>query len=125
MKKKILIAEDDSDILLVLQMILTNAGYDVEVVQDGNAIVTGRKTWPDLFILDKDIPSVDGIALCKFLKLKEETKDIPIIMMTCFHHLKNRAAKAGAAEFIEKPFEVQHLLDTVDKYTNRNEPVAV
>ena len=118
MSKKILVAEDDADILFILDKILKDAGYKVELQPDGASIVSGRKEWPDLFILDKEIPSVDGLAICKYLKLKKETRNIPIIMISCFHYLKKRAIEAGVDEFVEKPFDLKHFLSIVDKYTN-------
>jgi DNA-binding response OmpR family regulator len=124
MKKKILVAEDDGDILLILQIILKNAGYDVQTIADGSDIINNKIDRPDLFILDKDLPGVDGLSLCKFLKLNKETAHIPIIMITCFHYLKNKATEVGADDFIEKPFEVQHLLETVEKYMT-GEPVLL
>jgi DNA-binding response OmpR family regulator len=118
MTKKILVAEDNKDILFILEMILKDAGYKVEPLPDGTSIVKGRKEWPDLFILDKDIPQIDGLAICKYLKQNEETRTIPIIMISCFHFLKNRAIEAGVDEFVEKPFELKHLLNIVDEYIN-------
>lgn len=121
MSKKILVAEDDKDILFILDLILKKAGYQVESLPDGKSIVSGKKDWPDLFILDKDIPSIDGLAICKYLKLHKETKDIPIIMISCFHYLKNRATELGVDEFIEKPFEVKQLLQSVEKFINHGQ----
>jgi CheY-like chemotaxis protein len=114
--KKIFVAEDDQDILFILDMILHDAGYQVEPLQDGASIVDGKKEWPDLFILDKDMPKIDGLAICKFLRLNEQTKDIPIIMMSAYHKLREKAREAGVNEFIEKPFELKTLLSTVGKY---------
>jgi DNA-binding response OmpR family regulator len=119
MQKRILVAEDDKDILLILNMMLNNAGYDVEPLPDGMSIVSGKKNWPDLFILDKDMPSIDGLAICKYLKLHDETRHIPIIMISAFHYLKQKAKDAGVDEFIEKPFGVRELLNTVEKYVNQ------
>src|SRR5687768_10818851 len=104
MTKKILIAEDDQDILFILDMILKDAGYKVESLPDGRGIFERKKDWPDLFILDKDMPVIDGLAICRYLKLNPATKDIPIIMISAFHFLKGRAKKAGVNDFIEKPF---------------------
>ena len=120
MTKKILVAEDDKDILLILEMILKDAGYRVEPLPDGRSIVENRRDWPDLFILDKDIPAIDGLAVCKYLKLREDTRNIPIIMISCFHYLKCKALEAGVDEFIEKPFELKHLLESVDRLINRH-----
>jgi len=114
--KKVLIAEDDKDILFILNLVLKDAGYTVEPLIEGSSIVARTKDWPDLFIIDQNMPLIDGLALCKFLRLKEETKNIPIIMISCFHKLKRRAREVGVDDFIEKPFHVKDLLLTVEKY---------
>jgi CheY-like chemotaxis protein len=116
--KKIVVAEDDKDILFILDMILNDAGYQVEAMSDGRSIVSWQKEWPDLFILDKDMPAIDGIAICKYLRLNKQTKDIPIIMISAYHKLKSKAAEAGVNDFIEKPFELKDLLSTVGKYVD-------
>ena len=118
MTKKILIAEDDQDILFILDMILNDAGYQVETMADGTSIVAGKKEWPDLFILDKDMPKIDGIAVSKYLRLNEETKNIPIIMISAYHKLKKKAEQAGVNDFIEKPFDLRDLLRTISKYVD-------
>jgi CheY-like chemotaxis protein len=116
MTKKILVAEDDEDILFILDMILNDAGYNVETISNGSSIVNGNKDWPDLFILDKDMPVIDGLAVCKYLKLNNETKDIPVIMISAYHKLRSKAKEAGVDEFIEKPFELKNLLQVIGKY---------
>jgi DNA-binding response OmpR family regulator len=120
MTKKILIAEDDPDILFILDMILNDAGYKVETLSEGSSIVGNRKEWPDLFILDKEMPMIDGLAICKYLKLHKETRDIPIIMISAYHKLKKKAREAGVDDFIEKPFELKNLLRTIEKYIDVN-----
>jgi DNA-binding response OmpR family regulator len=118
--RKIVVAEDDQDILFILDMILNDAGYKVEPLKDATSIVAGRKDWPDLFILDKDMPTIDGLAVCKYLRLNEESKDIPIIMISAYHKLRSQARHAGVNDFIEKPFQLKTLLNTVGKYINVN-----
>jgi DNA-binding response OmpR family regulator len=115
MTKKILVAENDEDILFILDMILNDAGYKVEPLTDGSSIVDRMNNWPDLFILDKDMPFIDGLALSKYLKLNDETKDIPIIMISAYHKLKEKAKKAGVNDFIEKPFDMKTLLLTIER----------
>jgi DNA-binding response OmpR family regulator len=121
MMKKIVLAEDDPDIRLILNMVLHEAGYEVEPLATGDTIVEGKLPWPDLFILDKALPVIDGLAICKFLKVKEETKNIPIIMISCYHKHKNKAKQLGVEEFIEKPFDLKQLLSVVDKHIRKNE----
>jgi DNA-binding response OmpR family regulator len=118
--KKIIVAEDNSDMLFILDTVLKEEGYNVEAIPNGVAIVNeSNREWPDLFILDKDMPYIDGIALAKFLKVKKETKDIPIIMISAYHRLKVKAKEAGIDAFIEKPFELAFLKKTINQYVNR------
>ncbi len=117
MVKKILLAEDDSDIRFILNLVLKEAGYQVEPLSSGNSIVEGKHEWPDLFILDKALPTIDGLAICEYLRIKEETKDIPIIMISSYHKLKSKAEEIGVDDFIEKPFDLKDLLTLVEKYT--------
>jgi DNA-binding response OmpR family regulator len=116
MRKKILLAEDDADIRFILNLILNDAGYSVEPLSEGNTIVEGKHEWPDLFILDKALPTIDGFAICKYLKVKEETRNIPIIMISSYHKLRSKAREIGVDDFIEKPFDLKDLLKVVDKH---------
>ena len=75
-----------------------------------------KHKWPDLFILDKELPTLDGLAISKFLRLQESTKTIPIIMISA-HHVGNRAKRIGIDEFIKKPFQLNHLLEVIRRYT--------
>lgn len=113
-KKRILIAEHDPDMLFILHEVLRKAGYAVESSK-GTSIVESRHEWPDLFIVDKDLKSMDGMEVCKILKVREETKRIPIIMLSSYE-VRKRAARAGVEEFMRKPFQVKTLLQTVKKH---------
>jgi two-component system, OmpR family, phosphate regulon response regulator PhoB len=118
--KKIVVAEDNKDMLFILDTILKDEGYDVEALPNGISIVQPKSNQrPDLYILDKDMPLIDGIAVAKYLKLNPETKDIPIIMISAYHRLRVKAKDAGVDAFIEKPFELSYLKATIDKYVNR------
>ncbi|MGC1243691.1 MAG: response regulator [Chryseosolibacter sp.] len=111
-RKRILIVEDDDDMLFLLEQALTGAGYVVESCKAGTGIVESKHTWPDLFILDKNLPTIDGLALSKFLRLQEHTRHVPIVMISAYP-LKHRADKAGIDHFIQKPFDLNHLLDVI------------
>jgi two-component system phosphate regulon response regulator PhoB len=121
MSKKILLAEDDEDIRFILNLVLKEAGYEVEPLPAGTAIVEKIDEWPDLFILDKALPTIDGLAVCKYLKIRKETKDIPIIMISSYHKLKSKAREVGADDFIEKPFDLKVLLSLVEKHLKNSE----
>lgn len=110
MSKRILLVEDDSDSSLILKNILTKAGYIVDCRVDGSSIVERDFLLPDVFILDNSMPTIDGIALCKYLKLKPDTKDIPVIMISGNHQIKSKAMRAGVTLFLGKPLQSEELV---------------
>lgn len=99
----------------LLNMALRGAGYEVEQMTSGTSLLEKKVAWPDLVILDKALPNVDGITICKWLRLQEETKGIPIVMISCNHNLKQKAKEAGVNDFIEKPFDLKELLEVIEK----------
>lgn len=124
MKKKILLADDDSDTLLLLNRILIGKGYEVQCLSNATAIVNGHITqWPDIFILDKDMKMLDGIAVCKFLRIHKTTRNIPIIMISG-QDCRHRATAAGVDCYIDKPLNLPELLDAVYRLTHP-QPVEV
>ena len=110
MSKTITLVEDDIDAALVLKKILVKAGYQVNTLPEGRDIVVDRLTIPGVFILDNYMPTIHGVALCKFLKLKSKTNKIPVIIISGSHHFEERAKAAGAAFFLKKPFHADELL---------------
>lgn len=93
-KRRILIVANDPDMLFVLDRVLNTAGYTVESCRVGSGIIESKHTWPDLFILDKDLPTIDGIAISKFLRIHRATKRIPIIMISNYE-IECKARLAG------------------------------
>jgi CheY-like chemotaxis protein len=114
-KQRILVVENDQDTLFLLERALSEAGYVVETCNAGSGLVEFRHTVPDLFILDRELPTIDGIAVTKFLRLQEDTKTTPIFMISGYE-VKNKAKRAGIDEFISKPFQLNYLLQLVEKY---------
>jgi DNA-binding response OmpR family regulator len=110
---KVWVIDDDSDLLLLLQVVLSKAGYDVTCLSEGYSIVDNQSFWPDLFIVDKSLNVIDGIAICKFLKLKNETRRIPIVMISG-GEFAEKALKAGASYFLNKPLDIATLLQVVE-----------
>jgi DNA-binding response OmpR family regulator len=116
MKKKIILVEDDLDILFTLGVILEGAGYQVEPLSSAQSIVDGNYICPDLFVLDKRMPDMDGLDVCRHLRSKAESKDIPIIIISASPKFGPHALKAGANAFLEKPFQMKALLELVGRY---------
>jgi len=116
MKKKILVTDDDPGVQDIFKIIFEKAGYEVVVNDNGNAILENNFEHPNLFLLDKQLSGVDGLDICKHLKSQEFTKDIPVIMVSATPGLAPLAKKAGADDYLEKPFHLKDLLDIVAKY---------
>lgn len=119
-----MVIEDDPDMLFMLDKALNHAGYSVIKHEAGANIVSGGLVTPDLYILDKNLPTIDGIALCKFLKIHEETRSIPIIMISGYP-VGRKAKEVGVVEFISKPFDLSRLLQAVDKYINQIQTIEI
>ncbi len=113
---KVLIAEDDAAILDVMQMILEEAGYDVETSLDGTLALNMNENLPDLLLLDIRMSGRDGRGICQYLKAQEQTRHIPIIMVSANKDVERIALEAGADDFISKPFEMAHLIAKVEQY---------
>ena len=115
MKKKILIADDDEGIRDILTIILEKAGYALEIKEDAGEILKNNFTLPDIFLIDKLLSGVDGLDVCRHLKNNPTTSGIPIIMVSASPDIGTVALKAGADDFIEKPFELSYLLKVIER----------
>ena len=115
--KKILIIEDDDHIIELLKFNVENNGYEVDVAMDGReGLNKAVNDLPDLILLDLMLPSIDGIDICKKLKNKDRTKDIPIIMLTAKGHETDKilGLEIGADDYITKPFTPELLIAKID-----------
>jgi DNA-binding response OmpR family regulator len=117
--KKILVVDDDPDILDALQFTLEDAGYEVTTTEKGEYAENLHDTnggLPDVVLLDVLLSGKDGRIICQKLKSQEETKHIPIIMMSAHPNAKHSITAVGADDFMAKPFDVDELLAKVAKY---------
>lgn len=119
MKKKILVADDDAAIVDAIQLILEDANYIVETTLNGEDVIKMKTNFPDLILLDIWMSGQDGRIICAHIKSKKETKHIPIIMISANRDTSQIAKKAGAEDFITKPFEMDDLLNKVEKYLSK------
>ncbi|MGE5621225.1 MAG: response regulator [archaeon] len=125
MPEKILIAEDSLTQLESLKYILEKNSFDVIAVQDGlSALKASLKDRPSLIISDIIMPGIDGYQLCRTLKSKEETKDIPVILLTNLTDPREviRGLQAGADNFLTKPYREDFLISRV-RYILENQKV--
>lgn len=119
MKWKILAADDDPGIRDIFKIIFEGAGYAIEVKEDGRDILENNYTRPDLFLIDKQLPGMDGLDLCRYLKTQSSTKNIPVIIVSATPDIGVSAKNAGADDYIEKPFDMNYLLKFVEGYLHR------
>jgi CheY-like chemotaxis protein len=117
--KKIIIIDDDPAIQDSVNLIFTSCEYEVTVCPNGNSILAGEFEMPDMFIIDKQLPGVDGLEICKHLKSQEATKHIPVIMMSASPAISEFAKLAGAEDFIEKPYSIKEMRGLAAKYTTQ------
>lgn len=119
MEKKVLLVEDEKNIILGVRTCLDAVGYHVEVVENGEAALEFvRQEKPDLILLDLLLPKVDGFEVLGALKSNDATSDIPIIVLTAKagEEDRQRALDLGADAYMTKPFRPQELWDILKKY---------
>jgi DNA-binding response OmpR family regulator len=120
MGERIVVVEDDQDIQYLLKSTLSKAGFDVEVLPDGNTLIQNTEASADLFLLDVNLPGVNGLELCKFLKHNAGTRNTPVIMLSAFPGLRAMAAKYFADDSLEKPFNFSNLIGMITKHIHKN-----
>lgn len=128
---RVLIVEDDADINATLQEALRLAGYDaVGALTGEDAFAEVQRRCPDLVLLDQMLPDVDGIEVCRRLRVAPRTKRVPIIFLTARsdEQARVRGLDAGADDYLAKPFEIEELEARIRaqlrRASNRAEPVV-
>ncbi len=116
-KKTILIVEDEADIAEGLKARLMLESFHVALAANGQeGVTTARKIKPDLIIMDVMMPLVNGLDACAALKSGEDTRRIPILMLTALPHMKDveNAFHVGADDFLNKPYSNERLLKKIE-----------
>ncbi len=128
MPKKILIADDEPDVLEVIQFRLSKRGYTVILAANGQeALESINRERPDLVILDFRMPLLDGFQVCQRLKEDENLKNIPVIILSASSDVlsEEKLLAAHADGALKKPFEPEELFRIVDKFLkSEGEPDA-
>jgi two-component system, OmpR family, alkaline phosphatase synthesis response regulator PhoP len=125
--KKILIAEDDADILEILSYNLANEGYQIVTAKNGNeAIEFAKKELPDLIILDVLMPYKSGIEVCNILRLQPQFKDTLIIFLSALsdEYTELKGLQTGADDYLTKPISTKILVSKVQSLFRRVQPSA-
>lgn len=112
---KILVVDDNHDILDIVKLMLKMHSYQVKTISRWEEIPQSIRSFlPDLILLDISLSGADGRDICKELKNSNETKDIPVILFTAHHHLRNCVHECLADGFVTKPFRKSDLLDMIE-----------
>jgi two-component system alkaline phosphatase synthesis response regulator PhoP len=120
--KKILVVDDEVDLVKTLRFSLETEGYTVLASYNGeDALNQARKQNPDLVLLDIMLPKLDGYKVCRLLKFDERYKHIPILMLSAKTQEKDKiiGMETGADEYITKPFDMDELIGKIKAYLNK------
>jgi DNA-binding response OmpR family regulator len=117
MKQKILVLDDDADILEIISYILMDKGYEVVTLSGGEEIFqTISKFHPNLVLMDVMLGNMDGRIICSELKQRSETSSLPVILISASHDLAQSLRQEGAPnDFIAKPFDIDRLVKKVEQ----------
>ena len=125
MPKKILIVEDERDVVKLLRYNLEKEGFRVSAVTDGSlALAEMRREEADLVILDLMLPGMDGLEVCRQLRRHDKYASVPILMLTARSEEADRVVglEIGADDYVTKPFSMRELIARVRALLRRHEP---
>ncbi len=123
-KKKILLIDDDPDFVEAVKVIVEHGGYDVQVAYDGQeGLEAVAEEKPDLIVLDVMMPVMNGHEACAKLKTDENTKDIPVILLTAVAdrvttstYTHRDMLESEAEDYMPKPVEPKELLELIKNW---------
>lgn len=107
----VILADDDPAIQDSVTMMLEREGFSVSVHPNGSQLLDGHFAVPDVLLLDRLLPGIDGLDVCKALKNRPDTATVPIIMLSASPHIGRMAMDVGADDFLEKPFSKKQLIN--------------
>jgi DNA-binding response OmpR family regulator len=116
--KRILVVDDEADILTMMSLRLKASGFEVITAENGtDGLRLAKELHPELIILDVMLPGIDGYQVCRLLKFDHNYKDIPIIMLTARSQEEDRfwGKRTGADYYLTKPFEFSDLLNKINE----------
>jgi DNA-binding response OmpR family regulator len=115
-RPRVLVVDDEPDLVRILEFGLKAAGYAVETASDGQeGLKKARESKPDVILLDLMLPKLDGYKVCRLLKFDERYKHIPIVILSARTQEGDQtlAHEMGANRFLTKPYEFSEILDHI------------
>jgi DNA-binding response OmpR family regulator len=117
--KKILVIEDEYDIMALVKIILENEGYSVCTMSNAEHYQTKvRAACADLVLLDLNIGGFNGGIICDYIKGQNDLKNIPVVIMSANINAEQAKKDCGAEDLIKKPFDLNSFIHTVKQYAN-------
>ena len=116
-RARVLVVDDEADLVRILQFGLQGIGYQVETASDGQeALKKAREQKPDIILLDLMLPKLDGYKVCRLLKFDERYKNIPIIILSARTQEGDQllAMEMGANRFVTKPYDFSEVLSHIE-----------
>ena len=120
--KKVLIVDDEQDIVESLKFVLEASGFTCFCAYNGEeGLHMAKEVSPDLIILDVMMPKINGFKICRLLKYDNKYKNIPILMVTARSQDEDKliGEETGVDEYITKPFELDEIVKKVEGYLNK------
>jgi two-component system response regulator MprA len=124
---KVLVVDDEENIIEFIRLGLRYEGFQVESASDGEqGITAAQRVNPDLIILDLMLPGIDGLEVCRRLRANPTTRDIPVLMLTAKDEVRDRITglRMGADDYLAKPFDFDELLERMRAILRRSRPRA-
>lgn len=124
-RARVLVVDDDAEILELTQMILRDGGYEVRTRTSGEAALGEARRWePDLILLDINMPGMDGWEVLRLLKVDDGTRRIPVALFSIRYDVREKVVglQQGAYDYITKPFSYDELLERVGRIFGRLAP---
>jgi CheY-like chemotaxis protein len=125
MAPRILIADDDADLIALHRWILARGGFELSVALNGlDALRLTREIHPHLVLTDYMMPGMNGLEVCRRIRSQPDLADVPVIILTasCERSLRQAAQLASATAYWEKPISPRKLLEGVQKILADNQP---
>jgi two-component system response regulator MprA len=119
---KVLVVDDEDNIIELIRLGLRYEGFQVEVASDGEqGIALAQRIDPDLVILDVMMPGIDGLEVCRRLRSNPTTRDVPVLMLTAKDEVGDRirGLQTGADDYLTKPFDFYELLERIKAILRR------
>jgi DNA-binding response OmpR family regulator len=124
-RRRVLIVDDEPNIVLSLEFLLRQQGYEVSVAPNGEeALAAAARQPPDLVVLDVMLPGLDGFEVCRRLRERPEHADLRILLLTARGRdaERVRGLEEGADAYVTKPFSTRELMKTVAELLERPRP---